>query len=105
MTPTEAELWEEAERELARQEMAAKLGGEASMDNRRTPRVRLRKGRTGQFIILGSRMTKRAAFRAARELRDAHGEKRPQVVWQVAKHQWNFGCRRDSVPSDGGSQS
>jgi hypothetical protein len=63
-------------------------------NHRREPRVRLRRGRTGCFITLGERMTKRAAFRAARELRDAGGEKRPQVVWRVGKHAWRFGCRR-----------
>ena len=66
-----------------------------SYNLRRQPRVRLRKGRVGQFITLGERMTKRAAFRAARELRDAGGEKRPQVVWRVGKHAWRFGCRRE----------
>ena len=65
-----------------------------SLGHRRSPRVRLRKGRTGQFLTLGTRRTKRAAFRAARELRDAHGEKRPQVVWQVSRHTWRFGVRR-----------
>ena len=103
MTPTEDELWEEHERELARQAMAAMLP--SSMDHRRTPRVRLRKGGGGIFITLGERMTKRAAFRGARENRDRHGEKRPQVVWQAGKHLWRFGCRRDSVPSNGGPKS
>ena len=73
-----------------------------SYNHRRTPRVRLRKGKGALYLTLGQRMTKRAAFRAARELRDRHGEKRQQVVWQAGKHVWRFGVRRDSVPSDGG---
>ena len=88
----EAELWEERERELAYQEMAAKLP--SSMDHRRQPRVRLRKGGGALYITLGTRRTKRAAFRGARELRDQHGEKRPQVVWRAGKHVWRFGVRR-----------
>lgn len=97
--PDDAELWAQHEKELARLEMAAKLP--SSMDHRRQPRVRLRDGRAGQFVILGTRRTKRAAFRAARELRDRHGEKRPQVVWQARPHVWHFGVRRER-PADGG---
>lgn len=86
-----ADPWEEHERELARQSFAARLP--SSMDHRRHPRVRLRKGSKHPFTILGTRRTKRAAFRAARELRDAHGEKRPLVVWQVSPGKWHFGCK------------
>lgn len=97
---TDDDDWARHERELAKQSMACRLPG--SMDQRRKPRVRLREGRKGLFLVLGSRKTKRAAFRAARELRDAGGERRPQVVWQESEHQWNFGVRADSVPSNGG---
>ena len=76
--PTDDELWEEREREEARAAMAAKLP--SSLDHRREPRVRLRKGTLRRFLTLGTRRTKRAAFRGARELRDRHGERRPLVV-------------------------
>lgn len=68
-------------------------------NHRREPRVRLRKGGGHLFITLGQRMTRRAAFRGARELRDRHGEKRPQVVWRVRRHLWRFGVRREPSPT------
>lgn len=93
----DAEQWAEHERALRDQEWKARLP--SSHNHRRKPRVRLRKGTLRPFIILGTRRTKRAAFRAARELRDAHGEKRPLVVWK--DHQgagWHYGTS-PSAPS------
>ena len=86
---------ETSEAELRALEFACRLP--SSYGHRRRPRVRLRKGRRGLFLTLGTRRTKRAAFRAARKLRDAHSEKRPQVVWQTGKHTWHFGCSPGSV--------
>lgn len=74
-------------------ELELELAG--AYNHRRSPRVRFRKGGGALFITLGQRMTRRAAFRAARELRDRHGERRPQVVWRVSQHVYRFGVRRE----------
>jgi hypothetical protein len=84
MTRPGEELPHELELELGR-----------AYDHRRKPRVRFRKGGGHLFITLGQRMTRRAAFRGARELRDRHGEKRQQVVWKVSAHVYRFGVRRE----------
>ncbi len=77
---------------MRRLEWVCRLG--SSYGKRRHPRVRLRKGRRGIFLVLGQRMTKRAAFRAARKMRDEQKERRPLVVWQTTPHKWVFGVRR-----------
>jgi hypothetical protein len=65
-----------------------------SLGHRREPRVRFRKGRAGAFIALGTRRTRRAAFRAAREARDRYGEKRALVVWRDAILGYCYGVSR-----------
>lgn len=100
MSPTDDDLLEQRDRELREQEFAGRLP--TSYNHRREPRVRLRKGtRRGQFLTLGTNRTKRAAFRAARALRDGKGEQRPLVVWRTAKGSWSFGTSAASVPASG----
>lgn len=73
----------------------AKLEG--SFGLRRQPRVRLREGRIDLYHYLGHRKTKRAAFRAARERRDTHGERQPLRVWQVGAYCWHYGYRQERL--------
>ena len=84
-----------------------------SLGHRREPRVRFSKNRPGAHLELGRNMTRRAAFRAAREQRDKHGERRPLRVWQIRPHLFGWGVSvwLDSEspgatvdPSNGGSK-
>lgn len=77
------------QQELEREVFALSLG--LSMDNRKTPRIRGVLGRPGMFAILAQRLTRRAAFRRARELRAA-GEDRPLVVYGSGRS-WTVGSR------------
>lgn len=76
--------FEEQQRFETEQYMRSKLG--RSYGRRRKPRVRRVKGRAGMFqCVTEDKRTDRAAFRAARQLRDQGGEKRPLKVLKKAR--------------------
>ena len=108
----EGELQAKFEKEKLAQEtqvwMQSVLG--ENYGRRKHPRVREIKGRVGLFIVLGRRRTKKAAFRAARHLRDGTKpkgtkrllrgkENRPLRVWPLplepgrTTHDWAYGVR------------
>ncbi len=84
-----------------------------SLGHRREPRVRFAGGRPGAFLEMGRAMTRRAAFRYARELRDKHGERRPLRVWKIRAHLFGYGVslwlatpsERASVQAPDGGQT
>jgi hypothetical protein len=94
--------WAEVRRFEREEEARARIG-ESSFGLRRFPRVRLRKGRPGWWVVVSPRefRTKRAAFRWARRRRDVDGERRPLVVFSIDPapgrklDAWVVACRRN----------